>query len=218
MPLGVETVGRSAVADAHRVEAARGRDFRVVAAGRRDDEDQRYPEPPCYPHAARLAHRFSVCHPTRGRESSARRRDRHNFCRDGTCGEQWRRRPAERGVHRPPKHLVRGHTFSMILRMRRARVTVTLSPDVLSKVDRAARAKPGSSRSSVIEAWLRKAAAGEAHDALDRAIARYYDDLSAVERAEGEAWASFSTRSFMVREGRSRSPYRSTRATNRKRK
>ena len=106
----------------------------------------------------------------------------------------------------------------MILHMRRARVTVTLSPDVLSKVDRAARAKPGSSRSSVIEAWLRRAAESEAQNTLDQAIARYYDGLSAEEQAESKAWARFSTRSFMLREGRSKTPYGAPIGNKRKRK
>ena len=107
--------------------------------------------------------------------------------------------------------------IDMILGMRRARVTVTLSPEVLSKVDRVARSKPGSSRSSVIEAWLRKAAQSEAHSALDQAIASYYDGLSAEEHAESKAWARFSTRSFMVREGRSKTSYAAG-SKNRKRK
>jgi metal-responsive CopG/Arc/MetJ family transcriptional regulator len=101
--------------------------------------------------------------------------------------------------------------------MRRARVTVTLSPDVLSKVDRAARSRPGGSRSSVIEAWLRRAAEGEAQGALDQAIARYYDGVTAEEHAESKAWARFGTRSFMVREGRSKTSY-APGSKNRKRK
>jgi metal-responsive CopG/Arc/MetJ family transcriptional regulator len=97
---------------------------------------------------------------------------------------------------------------------RKARVTVTLSRDVLSKVDRAAHAKQGASRSSVIEAWLRTAAEHEARSLLDQAIVHYYDGLSSIERAENKEWARFSTQSFVVREGRA--PVSSSRLQRRK--
>jgi hypothetical protein len=91
--------------------------------------------------------------------------------------------------------------------MSKARVTITLSEDVLSKVDRAVDADGGASRSSVIEAWLRRAAEQEARVLLDRAIASYYDGLSEAERAEEREWGHFSTRSFRVRESQAPPTY-----------
>src|SRR5687768_3908813 len=91
--------------------------------------------------------------------------------------------------------------MSMIVK---ARVTVTISQGLLAKVDRAARQRPGASRSSVIEEWLRSAAEQDARRALDQAIAEYYEGMSAGERAEDAEWAHFSTRSFAVRESKAK--------------
>jgi Ribbon-helix-helix protein, copG family len=89
----------------------------------------------------------------------------------------------------------------------KARVTITLSQELLSKVDRAALASDGASRSSVIEEWLRRASEQEARAVLDRAIASYYDGLSQAEREENDSWGRFSTQSFMVRESRPNTAY-----------
>jgi hypothetical protein len=98
----------------------------------------------------------------------------------------------------------------MIIYMTRARVTITLSREILDRVDRAVRRTPRASRSSVVEEWLAGAARREAERELDRAIADYYDGMSASERAEDASWARLSTRSFMVREQGSYQPGRST--------
>lgn len=86
--------------------------------------------------------------------------------------------------------------------MSRARVTITLSREILEKVDRAVRNDPRASRSSVVEQWLAAAARREAELGLDRAIADYYDGMSSAERVEAASWARASTRSFIVREQR----------------
>jgi hypothetical protein len=67
-------------------------------------------------------------------------------------------------------------------------------------VDRVVRRTPRATRSSVVEQWLAAGARREAERELDRAIAAYYDGMSAKERAEDEHWARLSTQSFMVRE------------------
>lgn len=87
--------------------------------------------------------------------------------------------------------------------MSRARVTITLSREILERVDRAVKKSARASRSSVVEEWLAAAARREAELDLDRAIAEYYDGMSREERAEAASWASLATRSFMVRESRS---------------
>jgi metal-responsive CopG/Arc/MetJ family transcriptional regulator len=93
--------------------------------------------------------------------------------------------------------------------MRRARVTITLAKDVLERVDRVAKATPGASRSSVMEAWLKRAAREDAQSGLERAITEYYEGMTerelALERAEAAEWARLSTRVFVAREPRS--PY-----------
>jgi hypothetical protein len=86
--------------------------------------------------------------------------------------------------------------------MSRARVTITLSREILDKVDRTVRKTPRASRSSIVEEWLAGAARREAELELDRAIADYYDGMSSRERDEAAEWARLSTRSFMVREQR----------------
>lgn len=101
------------------------------------------------------------------------------------------------------------HTYSMSIRMSRARVTITLSREILEKVDRTVRRIPRASRSSVVEQWLAGAARLDAELELDRAIADYYDGMSSKERADDALWARHSTRSFMVRERET--PYESGR-------
>jgi hypothetical protein len=97
--------------------------------------------------------------------------------------------------------------------MSRARVTITLSREILEKVDHAVRRTPRASRSSIVEEWLAGAARRKAELDLDRAIADYYDGMTAKERADDASWARFSTQSFMVRE--QRVPYEPKRAKKR---
>jgi metal-responsive CopG/Arc/MetJ family transcriptional regulator len=85
-------------------------------------------------------------------------------------------------------------------RAHKVRVTVTVSEDVLRKVDKAAAGTRGASRSSIIDDWLRLGAQRRAQADLDLAIAAYYDNLSASEQREDAEWARFSTASFFQRE------------------
>jgi predicted transcriptional regulator len=86
--------------------------------------------------------------------------------------------------------------------LRKVRVTITLSRDIVERVDRFA-ANASRSRSGVIDEWLRRAARGQAISDLDSAIAAYYETQSPVEEKEVREWARFSTRSFFARESRS---------------
>ena len=81
------------------------------------------------------------------------------------------------------------HTKSKLNYMKRAsrrRVTITLPPELLQRIDEQAK-RSKDSRTAVIEAWVRAGA----HQALARAIEEdtiaYYKSLTAEERAEDEA-------------------------------
>lgn len=77
-----------------------------------------------------------------------------------------------------------------IISMRKTRipVSVTLDPDLVDLIDRQ-RGALGSTRSALMEDWLREAARRHAVDALDLEIERYYRDRSDPERADDDAIA-----------------------------
>jgi len=106
------------------------------------------------------------------------------------------------GIERRNPGLDEEHTNSMKVSMSRARVTITLSRELLEKVDRTVRKRPRASRSSVVEQWLTAGARVEAERDLDRAITEYYEGMSEADRTEEADWSRFSTASFMVREQR----------------
>ena len=70
------------------------------------------------------------------------------------------------------------------------KVTLTLPDELLASVDRCVTTHPGATRSGVcagaIADWLR--------DQQETEIARYYQTLSAEERAEDAAWAALAAR------------------------
>ena len=76
--------------------------------------------------------------------------------------------------------------------MAKLKLSVTLPPDLVARIDCAAEGMPGGSRSAVIERWLRAACRVEAGRALARATVDYYQSLTAEERAEDEEWSRFS--------------------------
>ena len=76
--------------------------------------------------------------------------------------------------------------------MAKLKLSVTLSPDLVALIDRAAGDAPGG-RSAVIERWLRQASRQEAHRALERATIDYYQSLSAAARADDEEWTRFAS-------------------------
>ena len=76
---------------------------------------------------------------------------------------------------------------------RKAKVSVTLDRDLLAAIDR--RVEPGATtRSEVIEAWLRLAALAHARRELDAATIAYYEGRTAEQQAEDDRLAAFSTR------------------------
>ena len=85
---------------------------------------------------------------------------------------------------------------------RKVRVTVTLSEDVLRRLDERAAREPGASRSSVMESWLREVSYRHAQAKLEADIAAYYEALSDTERVEADDWSRISTASFLRREKR----------------
>ena len=89
-----------------------------------------------------------------------------------------------------------------MFRMSKARITVTVSRDLLERVDRWAARAPGQSRSSVVEGWLRAGCGLAAERDLESEISAYYDRLGTRERTESQEWARFSTASFFRRERR----------------
>jgi len=77
----------------------------------------------------------------------------------------------------------------------KAKISITLSEDILARVDAAVRKSPRESRSSVIERWLRGASRVAAVSALREETLRYYESLDADERGEDEALARASSTS-----------------------
>lgn len=82
----------------------------------------------------------------------------------------------------------------------KAKISITLSSDLLEMIDREADEAPHLNRSAVIELWLRRAARGQAATALREQTVRYYESLSEEEQAEDEAMArATSSRARNVR-------------------
>ena len=75
---------------------------------------------------------------------------------------------------------------------RKTKVSVTLEQDLLAEIDRLA--VGGTTRSGIIEEWLRLAAREYARRALDAAFAAYYEGQSKAERAEDRTLAEFTAR------------------------
>ncbi len=71
----------------------------------------------------------------------------------------------------------------------KAKVSITLSEDLLARIDAEVEAQAGESRSSVIERWLRRASHAAAASALRDETVRYYESRDASERAEDAAIA-----------------------------
>jgi metal-responsive CopG/Arc/MetJ family transcriptional regulator len=76
----------------------------------------------------------------------------------------------------------------------RSKVSITLAPDIIRAVDRAARRNPKGSRSAVIESMLRRAARMDLEEQLRADTIAYYESLSASERAEDAAIARSASR------------------------
>lgn len=68
------------------------------------------------------------------------------------------------------------------------KVSLTLSADLVSLVDRDARRTNGT-RSGVVELWLRRASSASARTRVEEATIAYYESLRSDERGEDEALA-----------------------------
>ena len=75
----------------------------------------------------------------------------------------------------------------------RVRVTVTLPPDLVSRVDDEARRSASASRSSVVERWLRSGSRRQSEHALETATIAYYAALTEDDRAEDAALSAALT-------------------------
>lgn len=76
----------------------------------------------------------------------------------------------------------------------RSKLSISLAPDLVRAVDRAAKKSVGLSRSSVIETWLRRAAGMDLEDQLRAETIAYYEQLSTKDRKEDAAIARSASR------------------------
>lgn len=71
----------------------------------------------------------------------------------------------------------------------RVKISVSLSSDLVARIDRAARAE-ARSRSRILEAWLQAAAQEVAARELEAATIAYYESMTPEERREEAAMTS----------------------------
>ncbi len=70
--------------------------------------------------------------------------------------------------------------------MSKVKVSLTLSKDLVALIDRDAR-RTGSTRSGIVEDWLRSTASRAAEKSIDDATAAYYASLRGDARADDDA-------------------------------
>lgn len=78
--------------------------------------------------------------------------------------------------------------------MSKLKVSLTLSQDLVALIDRNAK-KTGSTRSGVVEDWLRSSASRAAESSIDDATAAYYASLRGEARADDDAISKAMSRS-----------------------
>jgi hypothetical protein len=76
----------------------------------------------------------------------------------------------------------------------KVKLSITLSRDLVERIDAEASRDSELTRSGVIELWLRRAAQSGAARALEADTVRYYDSLARDEQADDEAIARASSR------------------------
>lgn len=79
-------------------------------------------------------------------------------------------------------------------RARKLKISISLDAGLLDAVDRRAAAEK-TTRSAVMEQWLRNASRQADLRRLEDETAAYYDALTPGERAEDVEWANFASRS-----------------------
>lgn len=81
------------------------------------------------------------------------------------------------------------------MREAKVKLSVTVSRDLVAAIDREVlQLGAGASRSSILEAWLRAASHGRAHDSLAERTAAYYRTRTPRQHADDDAWADVATR------------------------
>ena len=80
----------------------------------------------------------------------------------------------------------------LISTMSRSKVSITLSEELLERIDREAQRRPGGSRSAVIEEWARRGARLQGADLLREETIAYYSSLTPEDCAEDDAIARAS--------------------------
>lgn len=78
----------------------------------------------------------------------------------------------------------------------KAKLSVTISRELLDAVDREVARHPGSTRSGVIESWLRLASRTHEEELLRRQTVAYYQARRRDEVADDEEWATFASDEF----------------------
>ncbi len=71
--------------------------------------------------------------------------------------------------------------------VRKVKLSITLSADLVRALDRQAAAGAGRTRSSVLESWLRSVERSHRARALEEAVAAYYDSLDDEARDDDES-------------------------------
>lgn len=89
--------------------------------------------------------------------------------------------------------------------VRKVRVSVSLSKDLLKRVDREVARSGRSSRSSVVEAWLETGRLRADEERLRLETIAYYANLDDADREDDDAWSQFATREFTAKHADERS-------------
>lgn len=76
---------------------------------------------------------------------------------------------------------------------KKVKVSLTLSPDLLARIDREAK-RGHTTRSYLVEQWLNASAHRAAEHAIEAATIAYYESLTPEQRAEDEAYAAAVSR------------------------
>ena len=77
---------------------------------------------------------------------------------------------------------------------RKLKISISVDAALLDAVDRRA-AKEKTTRSAIMERWLRTASRHADLQRLEEETASYYDALTPGEEADDDAWADFASRS-----------------------
>jgi metal-responsive CopG/Arc/MetJ family transcriptional regulator len=78
---------------------------------------------------------------------------------------------------------------------RKVKISISLGTDVLDAVDRRA-TRERTTRSAIMERWLRGAARQAELQRLEEETAAYYDALTPAEKREDAEWVEAASRSF----------------------